>query len=69
MGMTQDHSHRGGHEEPHGSFWKSRVFLAFHILGALPWLFLLLCPLLHLFMHGHGGHHGQDRSNGSGSEK
>ena len=30
-----------------------------HILGALPWLFLLACPLLHVFMHGgHGGHGG-----------
>lgn len=29
-----------------------------HVLGALPWLLLLACPLLHLFMHrgGHGGH-------------
>jgi hypothetical protein len=26
-----------------------------HLLGALPYLILLLCPLLHLFMHhGHG---------------
>jgi len=32
-----------------------------HILGALPYLFLLLCPLLHLFMHGGGhDHHGHD---------
>lgn len=52
-----------------GRFWL--VFFAFvvaagfllweehqaHILGALPYLFLLLCPLLHVFMHGdHGGH-------------
>ena len=30
-----------------------------HVLGALPFLFLLACPLLHLFMHGgHGGHGG-----------
>lgn len=30
-----------------------------HLLGALPFLFLLACPLLHLFMHGgHGGGHG-----------
>jgi len=30
-----------------------------HILGALPWALLLLCPILHLFMHrGHGGHGG-----------
>ncbi|WP_438839687.1 DUF2933 domain-containing protein [Aromatoleum toluclasticum] len=30
-----------------------------HLLGILPWLFLLACPLMHLFMHhGHGGHDG-----------
>ena len=28
-----------------------------HVLGALVWLPLLLCPLMHIFMHGgHGGH-------------
>lgn len=28
-----------------------------HLFGALPFLLLLLCPLMHLFMHhGHGGH-------------
>jgi hypothetical protein len=26
-----------------------------HALGALPYVLLLACPLLHLF-HGHGGH-------------
>ena len=33
-----------------------------HVLGALIWLPLLACPLMHVFMHhGHGGHgaHGQ----------
>lgn len=29
-----------------------------HILGALPWLILLACPLMHLFMHGGHGHGG-----------
>jgi predicted tellurium resistance membrane protein TerC len=30
-----------------------------HIIPVLPWLFLLMCPLMHLFMHGgHGGHGG-----------
>ena len=30
-----------------------------HVLGVLPWLFLLACPLMHIFMHsGHGGHGG-----------
>jgi Protein of unknown function (DUF2933) len=28
-----------------------------HLTGILPWFLILLCPLLHLFMHGgHGGH-------------
>jgi hypothetical protein len=30
-----------------------------HALGFLPYLLILACPLLHLFMHsGHGGHGG-----------
>jgi hypothetical protein len=30
-----------------------------HFLGALPYLLVLACPLMHLFMHhGHGGHGG-----------
>ena len=39
-----------------------------HLAGALRWLplaFLLLCPLMHVFMHkGHGSHggHGQGRN-------
>jgi hypothetical protein len=29
------------------------------LLGALPYVLLLLCPIVHLFMHrGHGGHDG-----------
>ena len=35
-----------------------------HVLGVLPYLLLLACPLMHLFMHhGHGrhGYRGQDR--------
>lgn len=36
-----------------------------HFVGALPFLLLLACPLMHLFMHGsHGGHGGQ-RSHGA----
>ena len=31
-----------------------------HLLGLLPWLLLLACPLLHLFMHGGHGGHGED---------
>ena len=30
-----------------------------HVLGILPYLFLLACPLMHLFMHHDHGSHGQ----------
>lgn len=35
-----------------------------HVVGALPLLLLLACPLMHVFMHhGHGGHgHSHDES-------
>lgn len=34
-----------------------------HIIPFLPWLLLLACPLMHLFMHGgHGGHHGDAKT-------
>lgn len=49
-----------------------------HLFGLLPFALLLLCPLMHLFMHGghgrhdgegsHGAHHGgqsQSREEGS----
>lgn len=29
-----------------------------HILGALPYVLLLLCPVVHMFMHRGHGHHG-----------
>jgi len=41
-----------------------------HVLGALIFLPLLACPLMHLFMHGgHGGHgsHRQDNAQGKAS--
>lgn len=32
-----------------------------HFIYALPYLILLLCPVMHLFMHrGHGGHDAHD---------
>ena len=37
-----------------------------HIAGILPYLLLLACPLMHVFMH-HGGHH-QHRHGGRDSE-
>ncbi len=32
-----------------------------HLLAALPYLILLLCPLMHVFMHGGHGSHGNHR--------
>jgi heme/copper-type cytochrome/quinol oxidase subunit 4 len=33
-----------------------------HLFGILPYLLLLACPFLHLFMHrGHNGHSGHNR--------
>ena len=29
-----------------------------HLLGALPFVLLALCPLMYFFHRGHGGHHG-----------
>lgn len=45
-----------------------------HVVGALPYLFLLACPLMHFFMHGghghhHGPHHQQDDRGNSDSDK
>jgi len=42
-----------------------------HFLGTLPYLLILACPLLHIFMHhGHGGHgdhqRGQDKAKSTG---
>lgn len=35
-----------------------------HLLGLLPYLLILSCPLMHIFMHGghggHGHHHGDE---------
>ncbi len=37
-----------------------------HVLPYLPWLLLLACPLLHMFMHGgHGGHGKEGHDHGS----
>ncbi len=42
-----------------------------HVIGALPFLLLLACPLMHVFMHhGHGHHsHHQDVESPSDQDK
>jgi hypothetical protein len=40
-----------------------------HVLNALPYVLLLACPLLHLFMHGgHGDHTGDSPKSQRNSE-
>ena len=40
-----------------------------HFFGALPFLLLLACPLMHVFMHGgHGGHGGGHADHQSGQQ-
>ena len=40
-----------------------------HLLGAAPYLLILACPLMHLFMHGGHGHgHGRDPHKGETEE-
>ncbi len=41
-----------------------------HVLGALPFVLLLLCPLMMLFMHGgHGGHGRHDEQPPQGGQQ
>ncbi|WP_028455125.1 DUF2933 domain-containing protein [Chitinilyticum litopenaei] len=44
-----------------------------HFLGALPYLLLLACPLMHIFMHGghhhHGTHSDHDRASDASDRK
>lgn len=65
--------HQDRSESPRRGNWVLIGFLAVaafflwtehraHLLGALPYLLLLACPLMHLFHHGHGSH-GQDHGN------
>lgn len=39
-----------------------------HLFGALPYLVLLACPLMHVFMHRGHGHRGQHHSHPRSSD-
>ncbi|MBT8764846.1 DUF2933 domain-containing protein [Metapseudomonas boanensis] len=43
-----------------GLFYVAREYYG-HLSQSLPYLILLLCPLMHLFGHNHGGHSHQSR--------
>lgn len=69
--MKHEHQSRGPNPPKSNARWVLLGFLAIagfflltehraHVLGFLPFLLLLACPLMHIFMHrGHGGHKGQ----------
>jgi len=43
-----------------------------HVLGILPYLILLACPLMHMFMHhdhGNHGHHNHHSEKSEGEQK
>ena len=40
-----------------------------HFFGALPFLLLLACPLMHVFMHGGHGRHGGSSAHRHGGEE
>ena len=40
-----------------------------HLLGAVPYLLLLACPLMHIFMHGGHHHHRGDHKRGSDEDR
>lgn len=74
-----DHSHhtQDVERQNHRSKWVLVGFLAVaafflwtehraHLLGMLPFLLVLTCPLMHLFHHGGHGHR-DGNSNGSGN--
>lgn len=75
-----DDTDHGAHCTPRGFNWILIAFLAIaafylltehraHLLGVLPFLLLLACPLMHLFMHhGHGAHGGHHESTERGEK-
>jgi len=41
-----------------------------HAFGILPYLLVIVCPLMHLFMHGgHHGHHGGGNHGNKGGDR
>ena len=74
--MDHDHSGNETSPGPRAFIWVLCGFIVIaafflfsehraHALGYLPFLLLLACPLMHLFMHGgHGGHDGHAHESG-----
>lgn len=69
MSHEHEHASANGALASRWYVWAAAAILAFylwaehraHLYGALPWVLILLCPLMHVFM-GHGGHRHGGRS-------
>lgn len=51
-----------------GAFYGVREHFT-HVYPYLPYLILLICPLMHFFGHGHGGHDHGDQAGTNKEEK
>ena len=51
-----------------GAFYGVREHFT-HVYPYLPYLILLICPLMHFFGHGHGGHDHGDQAGTNEEEK
>jgi hypothetical protein len=62
--MTDQQTHDAHHKKSNLVMWVFFGFIAYflitehwaHVVPYLPWLILLACPFMHLFMHGGHGH-------------
>lgn len=78
--MAHTKHRRAGASPAWRSHWTLIAFLAIagfflwtehrpHLLGVLPYLLVLACPLMHLFHHGHGHHHGHHSESGTPEQR
>ncbi|WP_295754585.1 DUF2933 domain-containing protein [Undibacterium sp.] len=83
--MTDEHQHEHEHNQTQRTLSVSKwVLIGFliitgyflftehraHMFAYLPFIFLLACPLMHIFMHGgHGGHGGHDHGSQGNRDK
>ncbi len=82
--MRHDYARSPGPQEGFLTSWAGMVLVAFliivgyllmtehraHALGALLWLAILACPVMHLFMHGgHARHGGEGRKEPKGAKE
>lgn len=62
--MSEHDTHSSQHKKNNLVMWIFIAFISYflvtehwaHIVPYLPWLILLACPFMHMFMHGGHGH-------------